>query len=113
MSLSPVARQEEGGRFLSTEGMRCARPLPASDPQGWGLRNREEGSKAKVTVGRWPGLYYTWWVASRLPWQAPQLAGYVGRSWGWCAGLARPLLGDSLLLSLAKARMGLWAQLVR
>lgn len=42
----------------------------------------------------------------------PQLAGYVGRSWGWCAGLARPLLGDSLLLSLAKARMGLWVQLV-
>lgn len=53
-------------------------------------------------------------VGCQLPalWPAPQPAGYVGRYWGWCAGLAWPLPGDSLLLSLAKARMGFWAQLV-
>lgn len=39
-------------------------------------------------------------------------AGYVGRSCDWCAGLAWPWPGDSLLLSLAKARMGFWAQLM-
>lgn len=38
----------------------------------------------------------------------------MGRSWGWYAGLAWPWPwpGDSLLLSLAKARIGFWVQVV-
>lgn len=36
----------------------------------------------------------------------------MGGSWSWCAGLAGPLLGDILLLSLAKTWMGFWAQVV-
>lgn len=36
----------------------------------------------------------------------------MGRPWGWYIGLAGPWLGDSLLLSLAKARMGFCAQAV-
>lgn len=52
-------------------------------------------------------------VGCQLPALQPHpTAGYVGRSWGWYAGPAWPRLGDSLLLSLAKARMGFWAQLV-
>lgn len=36
---------------------------------------------------------------------------YKGGSWGWFAEPAWPRLGDSLLLSLAKVRMGFWVQM--
>lgn len=53
------------------------------------------------------------WVGCQPPALQPHsTAGYMGRSWGWYVGRAWPRLGDSLLLSLAKAWMGFWAQVV-
>lgn len=53
------------------------------------------------------------WVACQPPVPQPHpTTSYMGRSWGWCVGPAWPRLGDSLLLNLAKARMGFWAQVV-
>lgn len=54
---------------------------------------------------------FSWGVPATCP-LAPPTADYTGGSWSWCAGLAGPRLGDSLLLSLAKTWMGFWAQVV-
>lgn len=59
------------------------------------------------------GAFILWGVASHLPSSPTPVAGYMGgRSRGWYVEPAWPWFGESFLLSLAKARMGFWAQVV-